>query len=282
MMKRIIMLALFITVAFSLCVNAEDVVSVEEATVAETEIRENLALGKDVFASNEQSGNVGSNLTDGDMVTYWAYNAIDNYVLVDLEEPSYINYIEFIPEASRAYSYKIEASYDGVVYNEIVNVVDPESAAVLSSEFSPVEARYVKLTITKMPTGVKWINIKELRIYGDNYGTDLYCGEEGQGLSIDVDGTNITGVFTGASSAINGRKMTLIVAVFDENRMIAYNAETNTIPEYGTEFMKSVSLTIDDASINLSGKQVEVFIWDDLENMKTLVPPMEITIAAAE
>ncbi len=280
MMKRIVMLALVITMAFSLCVNAEEVATVEDATIAETEIRENLALGKDVFASNEQPGNIGPNLTDGDMVTYWAYNAIDNYVLVDLEEPSYIDYVEFIPEASRAYSYKLEASYDGVIYNEIVNVVDPESSSVLSSEFSPVEARYVKLTITKMPTGVKWINIKELRIYGEDHGTDLYCGEEG--LSIDVNGTEITGTFIGVSNAINGRKMTLIIAVFDGNRMIAYNAETNTIPKYGTEFMKSISLTIDGSSSNMADKRVEMFVWDNFENMKTLVSPVGTTIEAAE
>lgn len=279
-MKKLVALFCAVAMMTTICIEAEEEIVYENEVITTTE-RENLALGKDVFASNEQPGNVGSNLTDGDMVTYWAYNAIDNYVLVDLEEPSYINYIEFIPEASRAYSYKLEASYDGVIYNEIVNVVDPESSSVLSSEFSPVEARYVKLTITKMPTGVKWINIKELRIYGEDYGTDLYCGEEGEGLSIDVDGDKIAGVFTGTSSAINGRKMTFIVAVFDGNKMIAYNAETSTIPEYGTEFTKSISLTID-ASIDMTGKRVEAFVWDDFENMKTLVSPVGITIETAE
>ncbi|MGM9551537.1 MAG: discoidin domain-containing protein [Clostridia bacterium] len=283
-MKRIVILALVITMAFSLCVNAEEGAEIEETTVSETETRENLALNKDVEATDEEDdkGNIAPNLTDGNEVSYWASNVKGSSAKVDLGEVYYIDTIEFIPHDGRNYGYKMSVSIDGINYVSIVEGSNSERAAVVTEEFTMVEARYVMLTITSIPSGTSWINIKELRVYGEKYGTPLYCGEEGQGLSIDVDGTKLTGTFTGTSRAAWGRKMTLIVAVFDENKMIAYNAETNTIPEYGTEFTKSISLTIDDSSIDMTGKRVEIFVWDDFENMKTLVSPVGITIEATE
>lgn len=282
MIKRIVRLALVITMAFSLCANAETVATVDETAVTETEVRENLALNKVVTATASQKGHEGNYLTDGDEVSYWAIDKVPNSVVIDLEELFYIDTLEYIPHNSRIYGYKIAVSVDNVNFVDVVIEENPEQAAVVSSSFVPVDARYIKLTITSIISDTDWVNIKEVRVYGSERGTDLYCGEEGQGLSINVDGTKITGTFTGVSNAINGRKMTLIVAVFDENRMIAYNAETNTIPEYGTEFTKSISLTIDNASVNMEGKRVEMFIWDDYENMKTLVPPVGITIETAK
>lgn len=282
MTKRILILVMTIMMAFSLCVNAEEVATVDETAVTETEVRENLALNKVVTATASQKGHEGQYLTDGDEVSYWAIEAVENSVVIDLEELFYLDTLEYIPHESRIYGYKIAVSRDNVNFVDVVIEENPAQAAVVSSEFIPIEARYIRLTITSIISNTTWVNIKEVRVYGSERGTDLYCGEEGQGLSINVDGTKITGTFTGVSNAINGRKMTLIVAVFDENRMIAYNAETNTIPEYGTEFMKSISLTIDDASINLEGKRVEMFVWDDYENMKTLVSPVGITIETAE
>lgn len=283
-MKRIVMLALVITMTFSLCVNAEEVSTIEEITVTETETRENLALDKDVEATDEEDdkGNVASNLTDGDEVSYWASNVAGSSAKVDLGEIYYIDTIEFIPHDSRNYGYKMSVSIDGINYVSIVEDSNSERAAVVTEAFETIEARYVMLTITSIPSGTSWINIKELCVYGEKQGTPLYYGDEGQGLSIDVNGTKITGTFTGVSRAAWGRKMTLIVAVFAGNRMIAYNAETSTIPEYGTEFIKSISLTIDDSSSNMGDKRVEVFVWDDFENMKTLVSPIGITIEATE
>lgn len=280
-MKKIIALLCMVTMMFPVYIKAEEAI-VNESEVVETTARENLALGKNVVASEEQTGNVASNLTDGDEVSYWASDKVGSSAEVDLGEIYYIDTIEFIPEAGRAYGYKISVSIDGINYISIVENSNSEKLSVVTEEIVPIEARYVMFTITSFPEKVYWINVKELRVYGETHGTPLYYGDEGQGLSINVDGSKITGTFTGVSRTAWGRKMTLIVAVFSENRMIAYNAETYTIPEYGTEIAESISLTIDDSSIDLEGKRVEMFVWDDYENMQTLVAPVGITIETAE
>lgn len=284
MTKRILMLILAIMMIFSLCVNAEEVATIEETAVAET-TRENLALNKDVYATDEEDekGNIAINLTDGNEVSYWASDIEGSSAEVDLGGIYFLDTVEFIPHGGRNYGYKISVSIDGINYVSVAEDSNTEKATVVTEEFAAVEARYVMLTITKIPyDDTEWINIKEIRVYGETPGMPLYYGDEGQGLSIEVNGTEITGTFSGESRTAWSRKMTLIVAVFDGNKMIAYNAETKKIPEYGTEVSETISLTIVDSSVELEGKRVELFVWDDLENMQTLVAPMGITIETTE
>lgn len=240
----------------------------------------NCALGKNVDATDEQDeeGNVAQNLTDGSVNTYWAAEGENNSAIVDLGETFYINSAEFIPEGKRAYGYKIEGSYDGISYTLIADMPENASADVLKCRFTPVEVRYVRLTITDMPAGVNWINIKEFAVFGQKQGSDLYYADEGQGLSVSGDATEVEGVFRGTGSALAGKSMTFIMTVYDGNEMVAYKVESHFIPSYGEEFEETIRMTADEVGGSLASKVVEVFIWDNLENMKTIVAPVSFSV----
>ncbi len=280
MFKKTITFLIIAIMAFSVCANAEEIAEVEETATVEAETRENLALGKSVILySDEQEANPAQNLTDGDLITYWGAFNKENYVVIDLEDVYYIDSLEFKPESGRAYGYKIEGSYDGVAFTEIITKENNASSELLSCEFTPAQARYVRFTITQLPGEVKWVNIKEIFIYGESSGPDLLYNEEP--LTIEVDGEIVIGSLKTGVTVLNGKAVTLIIAVYDGNRMVGYKAATHLLP-YSSEVERNIEISEDDIGVNLNGKTVEVFVWDDLENMKTIVAPLVITIDVTE
>jgi chitodextrinase len=128
-----------------------------------------LAVGKPVTASSYSEPNVPANAVDGDLGTRWAQGLglpDPSWVQVDLGAPTSVRSIVTHFELERGYKYRLETSLDGSdwqVFDDRTTVatsvrVNPSIAA------APVQARYVRLTVTNS----NWNggSIYELRIYG--------------------------------------------------------------------------------------------------------------------
>ena len=131
------------------------------------DITANHALNQQVTCSGQQYGNEVYRTVDGDLDTRWAVDGYGNWMQVDIGSVCAISKIEFVPYQNRAYQYKIEVSTDGINYTQVVDKTDNTSGgAMFVDTFTPVDARYIKVTITGCSgyTGT-WIGICELSIY---------------------------------------------------------------------------------------------------------------------
>ncbi|WP_202078998.1 glycoside hydrolase [Caldalkalibacillus salinus] len=129
--------------------------------------KQNVALNKPVTATSEQSGNEVEHMVDGQWDTRWSAQGYPQSAVIDLEQSYTIDKAELAPYQNRAYQYRIEASTDGEHYTTIVDRTSNTTGGLLLTDgFSPVDARYIKLTVTGAHryTG-DWVSIRDLRLY---------------------------------------------------------------------------------------------------------------------
>lgn len=126
----------------------------------------NLALNKSVAASYQIPGHEGSKAVDGDMATTWAADYYPQSINVDLGRVYAINKTEIALIDSKTYRYKIEVSTDGINYTPVVDKTSNSTGSSLFTDnFSPVNTRYVKLTITSGPRKTS-PSVNEFRVFG--------------------------------------------------------------------------------------------------------------------
>ncbi|MDR0304468.1 MAG: cellulase family glycosylhydrolase [Chitinispirillales bacterium] len=128
----------------------------------------NLALNKNINASSEESGNVGSfpanNANDGSASSRWASVHSDQaqWIKVDLQDSYILNGIRLLWEAAFAVGYKVEVSTDNVAWTTVKDETSG-TGGVNNIEVSDILARYVRVTATQRAT-----------INGQQYGYSLY------------------------------------------------------------------------------------------------------------
>lgn len=131
----------------------------------------NKALNKRVTFSAQQTGNEASDALDGDLNTQWAVQNFPQWIEVDLGSTMSISKTEIAPLDNRAYKYKVEAKTSSTgAYTTIVNKTTKTiGGPVLTATFAPVNARYVKLTITGCSgadcSPFNWISVNEFRVF---------------------------------------------------------------------------------------------------------------------
>jgi hypothetical protein len=133
----------------------------------------NIAYQKTVTASSEpQPENPATSAVDNNPNTRWSASGYPQWIEVDLGSVCNVNRSELICYDSRAYQYKIEIKANATdVWQQVVdrqaNTVQGSFTTPLSDSFGPVQARYVRLTVTGAYnyTGV-WVSVPEFRIYG--------------------------------------------------------------------------------------------------------------------
>lgn len=132
------------------------------------EVPVNLALNRPVQYSSQQAGNEAVHLVDGSSDTRWAAEGYEQWVEIDLGEIREVERVEIVPFEDRAYQYKIETSTDQVHYTLAVDrSSNTEGKELLTDVFAPVQARYVRLTVTgahQYDGG--WVSLHEFRIFG--------------------------------------------------------------------------------------------------------------------
>lgn len=131
----------------------------------------NKALNKPVTFSGQQTGYEASSAVDGDLSTSWSSINYPQWIQVDLGAAYSINKTQLAPGNGRAYKYKIDVktSFDGAYTTIINNTNNTTEGAIHTDTFTPVNARYVKITIISC-TGPacaqqQLANINEFRVY---------------------------------------------------------------------------------------------------------------------
>lgn len=131
----------------------------------------NKALNKPVTFSGQQTGYEASSAVDGDLSTSWSSINYPQWIQVDLGAAYSINKTQLAPGNGRAYKYKIDVktSFNGAYTTIINNTNNTTEGAIHTDTFTPVNARYVKITIISC-TGPacaqqQLANINEFRVY---------------------------------------------------------------------------------------------------------------------
>ncbi|MDO4319130.1 MAG: discoidin domain-containing protein [Bacteroidales bacterium] len=127
----------------------------------------NIAFGCPVTeSSHENVGCLPENLTDGDHGTRWgSEHSDDQWVCVDLGEPSYVSRVWIDWEAAHATEYAIEFSADGDEWTEVCH---PTSVTTPRSDMQSIDAvcpRYIRIRGISRATAYGY-SIYELEVYG--------------------------------------------------------------------------------------------------------------------
>lgn len=114
-----------------------------------------------------------TNAVDGDATTRWSVRKFPQWIELDLGESRKIHKSEVIALNDRAYQFKIEAKPEGGEYATVVDRTDNETGgsadSAITDAFEPVEARYVKLTVTGAHAyDGEWCSIRELRVLDED------------------------------------------------------------------------------------------------------------------
>ena len=195
----------------------------------------NLALHKPVTASSEENGGcLAINLTDGDSKTRWGSAHQDNeYVVVDLQQQCYIDYLVLRWETAYASEYELSFSDD----NNTWQAATYASSGGVETIITRTRARYIRLKGLQRATP---------------YGTSLY-ELEAYGRPLTGDPNKVFVIALSASDTVicQGQSTTLFTTAYSYNgAVLSTTSERLTYPHYGlftetrTKEGLSASLTI--------------------------------------
>ena len=138
----------------------------------------NLAMGKTASSDSTMSGFPASNAADGNQTTRWSANDgnTGHYVKVDLGYVKKITHGTQVlwPTSGSVYQYKVETSIDNTNWTQVVDKTTNTSTDQVQSDYFTANARYVRITVTGMPSGVS-AGISDFKVFGDP--TDLAIGK---------------------------------------------------------------------------------------------------------
>jgi chitodextrinase len=150
--------------------DAQDNESAPSAATAVTMPADNdLALNKAVTVSSFSQPNTANLAVDGNLSTRWAQGlglADPSWIQVDLGAVTSINSVVSTFELPSGYAYLLEYSTDGVTWSSLDDHTASKTTNRSNYSFlpQPVDARYVRLTITN--SSGNGGSIYELQVYG--------------------------------------------------------------------------------------------------------------------
>lgn len=127
----------------------------------------NLALNKTASADSTQTGNGTANGNDGNTITRWCATDgnVNHWWMVDLGASYNLNGSQVMWESSGAYKYKIETSADNATWSTKVDKTGNTTAAQMMTDNFAAAARYVRITVTGLPSGY-WASFYEFSVFG--------------------------------------------------------------------------------------------------------------------
>ncbi|MBD5289857.1 MAG: hypothetical protein HDS26_04135 [Bacteroides sp.] len=143
-----------------------DFASMAEVTVEVVDVVDaNLAAGKRAWSSTSRDGNVAGKATDLDSVSRWESEWEDNqWIAVDLGHRFLLDHITIHWEGAYAQDYSVELSDDASDWHEVARQKSGKGG-VETIEFSPVGARYVRISCHRRATGYG-NSIREIEVHG--------------------------------------------------------------------------------------------------------------------
>ncbi len=147
---------------------------------------QNIAVGKTATSSSAESANPTANGNDGSTSTRWcaANGNAGNWWQVDLGSSMNINGIEILWEQNKAYGYKIEISTDNSTWTPAVTAT---AASNVSRNLFSATARYVRITVTSLPSSGVWPSFYEFKVLQEKPATPA---EQKTALKAIDDNTN--------------------------------------------------------------------------------------------
>ncbi len=166
-----------------------------DRTVQPTDI----AVGKTATASSEESskGNTAAKAVDGSTTTRWCANNgnTGNWLKVDLGATKSLTGARIAWELDATnYRYRVEGSTDNSTWTTLVDRTDTTSTSQVQTVVLSAQARYVRVTVTGLPTGV-WASIRNLELYDRPFTADLGTYKlvnRKSGKVLDVNGASST------------------------------------------------------------------------------------------
>ena len=126
---------------------------------------DDLALGKDIFASSSEDGHPANYANDGDSSTRWASDESDpQWITIDLGEPMTINRVVLHWETAYAKSYEIQVSDDGENWTTVYSTTSGKGGIDII-EFDEVETKYVRMYGTERGT-IHGYSLWSFSVYG--------------------------------------------------------------------------------------------------------------------
>ncbi len=129
----------------------------------------NLAQGKPVTTDSAQSSNPAANGNDGNTGTRWcaANGNTGHWWRVDLGASYNLTGSEVMWEFARNYKYRVEVSTNDSTWTTVVDKTNNTSSAQTQNDPFTTTARYVRITVTGLPTSpVTWASFFEFRVFG--------------------------------------------------------------------------------------------------------------------
>ncbi|WP_405959777.1 alpha-L-fucosidase [Streptomyces sp. NBC_00024] len=151
--------------------------SVVGVTLDRTVQPADIAVGRTATASSQETskGNTAAKAVDGSTATRWCANngSVGNWLKVDLGATKSLTGARIAWELDATnYRYRVEGSTDNTTWTTLVDRTDTTSTSQVQTMVLSAEARYVRVTVTGLPTGV-WASIRNLELYDRPFTADL-------------------------------------------------------------------------------------------------------------
>jgi hypothetical protein len=133
----------------------------------------NIAVGKPVTSSSEQSGNFAVNAVDDDESTKWTANgsSLPQWLQVDLGKNYSLTGFKILWEMKdAAYKYYIEVSKDGVNWDKVIDrSTNTTPNGSVETALADSRGRFVRLTIVDKITNNYWASLNEFKVIPAEY-----------------------------------------------------------------------------------------------------------------
>ncbi len=156
-------------------------------------------VGKTATASSEETskGNTAAKAVDGSTATRWCADNgnTGNWLKVDLGATKSLTGARIAWELNATnYRYRVEGSTDNATWTTLVDRTDTTSTSQVQTVVLSAQARYARVTVTGLPTGV-WASIRNLELYDRPFTADLGTYKlvnRKSGKVLDVNGASST------------------------------------------------------------------------------------------
>ncbi|WP_079158474.1 alpha-L-fucosidase [Streptomyces caniscabiei] len=151
--------------------------SVVGVTLDRTVQPTDIAAGRAATASSEESskGNTAAKAVDGSTATRWCANNgnTGQWLKVDLGAVKPITGARIAWELDATnYRYRIEGSIDNTTWTTLADRTDTTSTNQVQVAMFSASARYVRVTVTGLPSGV-WASLRNVEVYDRPFAADL-------------------------------------------------------------------------------------------------------------
>ncbi|MDX2600796.1 alpha-L-fucosidase [Streptomyces caniscabiei] len=151
--------------------------SVVGVTLDRTVQPTDIAAGRTATASSEESskGNTAAKAVDGSTATRWCANNgnTGQWLKVDLGAVKPITGARIAWELDATnYRYRIEGSTDNTTWTTLADRTDTTSTSQVQVAMFSASARYVRVTVTGLPSGV-WASLRNVEVYDRPFAADL-------------------------------------------------------------------------------------------------------------